>query len=51
MTLRHALAAASRLTQVRCKGTLDNYLQNRFKLDGNLFCRNVKIQNELKLIS
>ena len=35
----------------RAKGTLDNYLQNRFKLDGNLFCRSSKIRSELDLIS
>ena len=35
---------------VRFKGTMDNYLKNRFKLDGNLYCKNSKIQKELDII-
>ena len=38
-------------TPSRAKGTLDNYLENRFKLDGNLYCRNVKVKRELQLIN
>ena len=30
-------------TQSRAKGTLDNYLKNRFKLDGDLYCRSEKV--------
>ena len=29
---------------------MDNYLKNRFKLDGNLYCKNSKIQKELDII-
>ena len=32
------------------KGTMDNYLQNRFKLDGNLFCKNAMIQQKISVI-
>ena len=38
-------------TSRRSKGTLDNYLENRFKLDGNLYCLNAKVKNELQLIN
>ncbi len=30
---------------------MNNYLKNRFKLDGNLYCKNSKIQKELNVIS
>ena len=29
---------------------MENYLQNRFKLDGNLYCRDSKIEKEMSLI-
>ena len=48
---RNVIKKVLPLTQVRYKGMMDNYLQNRFKLDGNLFCRNRKIQNQLKLFT
>ena len=35
----------------RSKGTLDNYLENRFKLDGNLHDHNKKVQNQLQVFN
>lgn len=37
--------------QFRSKSTLDNYLANRFKLDGNRWCREIAVKNKLELIN
>ena len=32
------------------KGTMDNYLQNRFKLDGNLYCKQAMVQQKINVM-
>lgn len=36
---------------MRYKGTQDNYLKNRFKLDGNLYCKHSTVKKQLDIIS